>query len=233
MEMNALNTTWDLRLTKPYRDGGDAQNQWETAGMKTGATIKGSLNKSSDLDTSWSVEIAIPWKSMKELTKQSLPPLEGDQWRVNFSRVEWEHQLKDGVYSKVPGKKEDNWVWSPQGVVDMHRPERWGYVQFTSKPADQVKVRKDLTGPARDLLHEIYWAQKSYQGKNHRWAKTMKELGLEDSGSHPIAIRTTEKDFEATVIVPIGTNQAQPISIRVDSKITLGALQPAQANKVP
>jgi hypothetical protein len=26
--------------------------------------------------------------------------------------------------------KEDNWVWSPQGVVDMHVPEHWGHVQF-------------------------------------------------------------------------------------------------------
>ena len=26
--------------------------------------------------------------------------------------------------------KEDNWVWSPQGLVDMHVPERWGVVQF-------------------------------------------------------------------------------------------------------
>ncbi len=25
---------------------------------------------------------------------------------------------------------EDNWVWSPQGVVDMHRPEKWGEVIF-------------------------------------------------------------------------------------------------------
>jgi hypothetical protein len=30
-----------------------------------------------------------------------------------------------------PGNpKEDNWVWSPQGVVNMHVPERWGYLVF-------------------------------------------------------------------------------------------------------
>ena len=26
--------------------------------------------------------------------------------------------------------REHNWVWSPQGVIDMHRPERWGVVEF-------------------------------------------------------------------------------------------------------
>ena len=25
----------------------------------------------------------------------------------------------------------DNWVWSPQGAVDLHMPERWGFVQFS------------------------------------------------------------------------------------------------------
>ncbi|MFN7333356.1 MAG: hypothetical protein ACK5YR_05535 [Pirellula sp.] len=31
---------------------------------------------------------------------------------------------------KKPNTKEDNWVWSPQGIIDMHRTERWGFVQF-------------------------------------------------------------------------------------------------------
>ena len=36
-EMNALNTGWDLRLPKPYRDGGSALNEWEIAGLIFGA----------------------------------------------------------------------------------------------------------------------------------------------------------------------------------------------------
>ena len=27
---------------------------------------------------------------------------------------------------------EDNWVWSPQGEIDMHIPEKWGFVRFLS-----------------------------------------------------------------------------------------------------
>jgi hypothetical protein len=49
---------------------------------------------------------------------------------MNFSRVEWQIEAGGHQYRKVPGKPEDNWVWSPQGVVNMHVPERWGYVQF-------------------------------------------------------------------------------------------------------
>ena len=35
IEINALNTEWDLFLTKPYRDGGPAINEWEIPGLKT------------------------------------------------------------------------------------------------------------------------------------------------------------------------------------------------------
>ena len=48
-------------------------------------------------------------------------PRAGETWRVNFSRVEWR---------QVHGSKEDNWVWSPQGLINMHVPDRWGYVRF-------------------------------------------------------------------------------------------------------
>ena len=49
---------------------------------------------------------------------------------MNFSRVEWRFDPVDGKLVKRPGVREDNWVWSPMGVVDMHLPERWGYVEF-------------------------------------------------------------------------------------------------------
>jgi len=38
LEINALNTTWDLFLPKPYKDDGKALDDWEIAGMKTAVT---------------------------------------------------------------------------------------------------------------------------------------------------------------------------------------------------
>ena len=58
------------------------------------------------------------------------PPAVGDDWRVNFSRVQWHHDVVDGHYVKRKHVPEDNWVWSPQGVVDMHQPEHWGVGTF-------------------------------------------------------------------------------------------------------
>ena len=44
LELNAKNTTWDLLLTKPYKDGGKALNGWEIIGLKTAVALKGTLN---------------------------------------------------------------------------------------------------------------------------------------------------------------------------------------------
>jgi hypothetical protein len=131
-EMNSLNTGWDLFLPKPYRQQGKADNGWEIPGLKTAVQIQGTLNRPGDKDTGWTLEIAFPWTAFKQRSGFGRPKV-GDEWRVNFSRVEWRTAVRDGKhYDKLPGK-EDNWVWSPQGVVDMHRPETWGILKFGSK----------------------------------------------------------------------------------------------------
>ena len=128
-EINALNTGWDLFLPKPYLKGGKADNSWEVPGLKTAVHIDGTLNNPADTDKGWTVEIAFPWAAFKDRSSVARP-FAGDQWRVNFSRVEWQTRVVAGKYEKLPGTKEDNWVWSPQGVVNMHVPERWSVVRF-------------------------------------------------------------------------------------------------------
>jgi hypothetical protein len=130
LELNALNTTWDLLLVKPYRDGGPAVNGWEIKGLRTAVHVDGTINDASDVDRGWSVEMAIPWAALQEISQAKLPPGPGESMRINFSRVEWQVTVEDGRYRKVPDTPEDNWVWSPQGIVDMHHPERWGLLEF-------------------------------------------------------------------------------------------------------
>lgn len=178
-EMNALNTGWDLKLGKPYREGGPATNSWEIPGLKTAVHIQGTLNDPSDTDTGWTLEIAIPWKAMAPEANHQVPPTEGAQWRVNFSRVEWEILIENGKYKKVPNKREDNWVWSPQGFIDMHRPETWAYVQFTKKAPGEVEFVRDPKEPIYKFLFEIYHAQRAYRKETGQWASSLKELGLE------------------------------------------------------
>ncbi len=127
-EINARNTGWDLFLPKPYNKGGKADNGWEMPGYKSAVAVDGTINDPRDRDKGWSVELALPWASFVERSGKGRPEL-GDAWRVNFSRVEWRVRVADGKYEKLAGP-EDNWVWSPQGVVNMHVPEKWGVVRF-------------------------------------------------------------------------------------------------------
>lgn len=118
-EINALNTGWDLFLPKPYKAGGQADNSWDIQGLKTAVHVDGTLNQPADRDRGWTVEIAYPLSAFE--SRQHVPqPADGTEWRINFSRVEW----------KAGQKREDNWVWSPQGLIDMHVPEHWGHLRF-------------------------------------------------------------------------------------------------------
>jgi hypothetical protein len=129
-EINARNTGWDLYLDKPYRDKGKADNGWEIPGLRTAVGLRGTLNDPRDRDGGWTVEMAFPWSAFHRGPRPAVAPRPGESWRMNFSRVEWQLRIRDGRYEKVPGTKEDNWVWSPQGVINMHVPERWGTVRF-------------------------------------------------------------------------------------------------------
>jgi len=137
LEINALNTQWDLFLPVAYRDGGKALDAFDFAGLRSAVSLDGTLNDPSDRDRGWTIEIAIPFRAFRAPGIVHAPPRAGDSWRVNFSRVQWDLATAGGRYAKVldavAGKPrpEHNWVWSPQGMIDMHQPERWGVVTFT------------------------------------------------------------------------------------------------------
>ncbi|MGO9466652.1 MAG: carbohydrate-binding family 9-like protein [Isosphaeraceae bacterium] len=228
LEMNALNTTWDLRLRKPYRDGGKAEDHWEIPGLKTAVHVQGTINNPRDVDEGWTIEIAIPWEMVGALTDSDRSrgtPRDGDQWRVNFSRVQWRFDIAAGRYVRRTDRREDNWVWSPQGVVDMHRPETWGYVQFSTAAPGRATFQPDPAGPAKHLLHRIYRAERSFQKEHGRYASTLAELGLADVGDGSLAapprIEAAEGRFQASVDVRLQGGKEQRWCIREDSRMWL------------
>jgi cellulose/xylan binding protein with CBM9 domain len=222
LEINALNTTWDLLLPMPYRDSGRAVDAWEITGLRTAVHVNGTLNDSRDVDRGWTLEIAWPWKGLSELTPWPAPPKDGDQWRINFSRVEWEHQLVGGKYEKVKGKREDNWVWSPQGAIDMHRPERWGVVQFSTAAPGSVAYRPDPSLPARHLLHRVYYAQRDYHKARGMWAASLSDLGLTGLASSSVGdlrLEKTATSYEATLTPAETGEKTRRWHIRSDSRV--------------
>lgn len=188
LEVNALNTVWDLLLRYPYRDGpnpGAAIHGYDMAGLRTAVAIQGTLNQPGDTDTGWTVEIAIPFAAVTEALPQPGPPKPGDRWRLNFSRVQWSTEVREGRTLKRKGPDgqplpEDNWVWSPQGAIRMHMPEMWGFLHFSPRPTGSEESRRTLTeeDEATWGLRRIYYAQRAHKTQHGTYASTLKELGL-------------------------------------------------------
>lgn len=181
LELNALNTNWDLFVSKPYREGNVVLNDWTVTGLKSAVKIDGTLNNPKDIDKGWTLEMAIPWSVYKKSYFEKNVPK--DQfWRVNFSRVNWDFQIKNNQYErkKDPDGKflhEHNWVWSPTGVINMHEPEKWGYVYFSSKLAgkkDEFSIPQDEK--IKWELYKLHRAQKAYYNTHKTFATTIDSL---------------------------------------------------------
>ncbi|QRR04183.1 carbohydrate-binding family 9-like protein [Dyadobacter sandarakinus] len=148
LEINAINNSFDLFLPKPYRKGGKPDIKWNIEGLKSAVSIEGTLNNAADTDKQWTLEIAIPFKSLSTGQVAAVMPQDGTSWRINFSRVNWRHETdKDGRYMRSRNAEtnkvlpEYNWVWSPQGIINMHYPEYWGYLHFKAEKARRKKLR--------------------------------------------------------------------------------------------
>ena len=224
-EMNALNTIWELTLEKPYRDGGPVRNATNIEGLRSAVHVNGTLNDPSNTDRAWSVEIAIPWKGLARYAgARACPPTDGQAWRMDFSRVEWIVDIIDGHYRKVPKemRPEDNWVWSPQGVVDMHRPERWGYVQFSTAAPGVAKFKPDPMLATRDRLIEVYHRQREFQKRFGRYAGSLEELGLakkDDATSAAIDLVTKNSGYTASTRLILADGSTHILHVRDDSKL--------------
>lgn len=162
IEINALNTVWDLVLNKPYNVGGKPKNNWNLNTLKTAVFIKGTVNNADDIDAFWSVEMAIPLSAFAELkNRPKTKPKNGEQWRINFSRVQWNHDITNGKYSrkKINNKflPEYNWVWSNQGAINMHLPENWGYIHFSdNNPTEQIEFKHQTDVLTEQVTYALY-----------------------------------------------------------------------------
>lgn len=164
-EMNVQGTIWDLFFMRPYRSGANYMVSWDMREMLVGVRVDGTINDSRDTDKGWSVELAFPWNALKDLGRKS-PVRDGDTWRINFSRVEWQHEVTpEGKYVRKTGLKgellkEDNWTWSPQRVIQVHEPECWGYVQLSDKTNGAMDFKHPAEEPILQTLFYLFRAKR-------------------------------------------------------------------------
>ncbi|MDD7885021.1 carbohydrate-binding family 9-like protein [Flavivirga sp. 57AJ16] len=181
LEINALNTAWDLFIGKPYREQNNpVLNDWDYKGLKSAVSVDGTLNDPNDTDKGWTLEIALPFKDLRTAYHQDNVP-RNQFWRVNFSRVNWQHDINHGAYSRKKGKDgkflpEYNWVWSPMGVINMHEPEKWGYVYFSSNTVGDDTFTIPQDEKIKWKLYTLYRAQKAYYAKHGGYATSIDSL---------------------------------------------------------
>ena len=236
IEINALNTVWDLLLIQPYRDGGPAIHAWDIAGLRTAVDLRGTINRPGDRDDGWSIEMAIPWTILAEGAPRRGPPRPGDRWRINFSRVQWQLDARDGRYAKRLDQRtgkpfpEDNWVWSPQGAVNMHMPERWGIVQFSDRPAGDPPAPfvEDRNDRVKWALRRLYYRQRQYRAAHGRYASDLSLLNVRD-------IRVEGLDFKPTVQVTDASYELRAagfdgavVHLRQDGRVGVTRREPEQ-----
>lgn len=206
-EMNTLNTLWDLFLTRPYRDNGRVSNSWDIKGIKTAVDISGTINDPSDTDEKWVVELAFPLEVLAEFGGY---PEAGKIWRINFSRVNWRTEIVGNNYVKAidpeTGKAypEFNWVWSPQGVINMHYPEMWGYLLF-SDDKQTAQTTGYTSGKDEEIkwnLRTLYYSQRKYAGENSTYSDNkniLADYGYKPMGYDPeILVKPT--GYEAYIV---------------------------------
>jgi hypothetical protein len=226
LEINALGTVWDLFLVKPYRDGGPALHGWDIPGLRTAVAVDGTLNDPSDRDAGWTVEMALPWSALAVAAPGRRPPTRGERWRVNFSRVQWDVDVVGSRYVKrtdpATGKplSEHNWVWAPQGAVDMHRPEMWGIVQFGERSDSTTNLTHDPDESTRMRLRQVYYAEREFFRAHRRYTDDAAVLRPADGGAVQfppgLSIGVTPTQFEATAP---GSDGRTVWHIRQDGKI--------------
>ncbi len=108
---------------------------WDFPGLRSAVAVDGTLNDNRDRDRGWTVEVAFPWSGMELLAPdgRSLPPSNGDTWRMSFSRF---NQYK----AAPPAQDSSGWTLSPHGVWDSHIPELFPYIRFSTEPVQDQEA---------------------------------------------------------------------------------------------
>jgi hypothetical protein len=227
LEVNAFATVWDLMLVQPYRDGGPAIHAWDIAGLRAAVDVRGTINRPGDRDQGWTVEIAMPWEMLREAAPERKPPRAGDRWRVNFSRVQWQLDVSEGRYVKrlnaSTGKPfaEDNWVWSPQGAINMHMPERWGFVQFSDAVAGTrgAAFVEDRNERVKWALRRLYYRQRQFRTAHGRYAADLQALNAATIEVDGLDFRPAMQVTESLYEIRAAGFDGAVVRLRQDGKV--------------
>ena len=110
---------------RPKGPQGPRAGAWKARGVKVVARVNGTLNDPSDVDRSWTCEVAIPL-TIFAAQGHSPTPKVGDRWNLNLNR-----------HNHLPGGVLQLSQWSSSGTPRpaFHAPHRFGQVVFVGRKA--------------------------------------------------------------------------------------------------
>ena len=218
IETNARGVVFDLMLDKGYRSGGSFFIPWNCEGLQLAVSHDGTLNKPADKDKAWYVEMAIPFAALK---RDFNDPRDYKVWRLNFSRVEWLKQ----------GGPEENWVWCPTGRVDMHMPERWGFLRFCDQTVGtgSANEAESLDKNAYKLLWAMFYAQMDRKSAKNNYLRTAEDFlltedelkALPEGGE--ITVEATANAFDIAITLP---SRGERYTVNQDGRFAIEKIQP-------
>jgi hypothetical protein len=114
IEVSPKNILFDSYIVDPFHIDLNATPMFNLAGIQTAVSVVGTVNKRADVDSFWTVEIAIP---VHELDKAGISPGKTKR-KINFYRIE---EPKDGEVQ--------HYAWSPT-EARFHKPSVFGTLNF-------------------------------------------------------------------------------------------------------
>jgi hypothetical protein len=226
IQINPNNLMLFLIMNKPYRDGGAPLTGWTPIGLQSAVKLNGTLNNAADKDTDWIAEIAIPFAA---LTFNPKDARRNTAFRINFMRTGWDFTVQNNVYTKAldtAGKPlpPHYAVWTSQGLINMHLPERWGYTVFSLNPPSK-KTAGEFVLPysekQREYLWLTYYKQKDWLKKNKVYTSALKDIGIPeneiiiDGIKNRIKLETTSRYF----LVVITDESGKSVAINQDGYV--------------
>jgi len=134
LHINPLGTIFDGIQSIPninfngltfFRQNGLFREDINIEGLKVAVDVDGTLNKDDDFDNAWTVEVEIPFESLKNFTTQKLPPANKKKWRFSVQSRYFTKQLPAHAhYLSFP----------EMGTVDSHNYDVYAYLNFSEKP---------------------------------------------------------------------------------------------------
>ncbi len=118
-EWNARGAIFDAIIDARLDDKGimrhvSGDRKYTAKGMKSAVKVKGRMNKSSEKDEFWQVEIRLPFADLGQPT-----PKPREVWHANFYRI-----------NRTRGEPVEHLSWSPTLSPSFHQPSRFGLLEF-------------------------------------------------------------------------------------------------------